>query len=623
MPLTGPRIRAGGPVQEFHCVLRIPRARARAAPCRRGPGLHRAHARPGRGDPLVLEGRDVLAGAQTGTGKTAAFVLPILQRLQASTPGAPTATPAEAPAVDPRDRRPQRDRRDAGRPAVRCLILTPTRELAIQVEESVRTYSAQRPIRSTVIYGGVGFDGQLRALRAGPAIVVATPGRLLDHVGQGTIDLSRVEVLVLDEADRMLDMGFIRDIRKIIGLLPPRRQNLLFSATFSDDIRRLADGILDRPAQVQVTPRNTTVELVRQVVLPVDRERKRELLTQLITSGRIDQALVFTRTKHGASRLAEQLERDGIPAAAIHGNKSQPQRNRALADFKSGRVAILVATDLAARGIDIDALPHVVNYELPMAPEDYLHRIGRTARAGMDGDAVSLVCVDESKLLWQIEALLRTKIAVEVIEGFAPDRSIRPQPILLRSAGGAPGRSSQPGRGGPGRGGAGRGGFAPARRPDQRPAQRPAYPAAPGQFQANVSPRGGQAHPAGPRPGHPAAGPRQGHAAPAPRQGHPAAGPRQPYPQTGPRQPYSAGPRAGHQGSGGPRGGQPRRPGQSIGAFNPSAGRPAGRPGRPGRPNYPGSGPRPFNALPGERLARHGAQRPDGHGGRRPDDRDR
>ena len=435
--------------------------------------------------PLVLEGRDVLAGAQTGTGKTAAFVLPILQRLHASAPGGSTAPrdagpgrPAEAPAVDPRDRRPQRDRRDAGRPAVRCLILTPTRELAIQVEESVRTYGAQRPIRSTVIYGGVGFEGQLRALRAGPGIVVATPGRLLDHVGQGTIDLSRVEILVLDEADRMLDMGFIRDIRKILGLLPPRRQNLLFSATFSDDIRRLADGILDRPAQVQVTPRNTTVELVRQVVHPVDRERKRELLTELITSGRIDQALVFTRTKHGASRLAEQLERDGIPAAAIHGNKSQPQRNRALADFKSGRVAILVATDLAARGIDIDALPHVVNYELPMAPEDYLHRIGRTARAGMDGDAVSLVCVDESKLLWQIEALLRTKIAVEVVEGFAPDRSIRPQPILLRSAAGSPGRSGQLGRGGAGRGGAGRGpagrgGFAPARRPDQRPAHPP------------------------------------------------------------------------------------------------------------------------------------------------------
>ncbi|MGZ8501259.1 MAG: DEAD/DEAH box helicase [Candidatus Limnocylindrales bacterium] len=517
--------------------------------------------------PLVLEGRDVLAGAQTGTGKTAAFVLPILQRLHASAPGgstgAPDGRPAAAPSVDPRDRRPGRDRRDASRPAVRCLILTPTRELAIQVEESVRTYGAQRPIRSTIIYGGVGFEGQLRALRAGPGIVVATPGRLLDHVGQGTIDLSRVEILVLDEADRMLDMGFIRDIRKIIGLLPPRRQNLLFSATFSDDIRRLADGILDRPAQVQVTPRNTTVELVRQVVLPVDRERKRELLTELITSGRIDQALVFTRTKHGASRLAEQLERDGIPAAAIHGNKSQPQRNRALADFKAGRVAILVATDIAARGIDIDALPHVVNYELPMAPEDYLHRIGRTARAGMDGDAVSLVCVDESKLLWQIEALLRMKIPVEVIAGFAPDRSIRPQPILLRPAGGAPGRSGRPGQ--PSRG-----------------------------------------------------GPRLAHLGAGPRQAHPAAGARQGYP--------SAGPRGGHQAPGGPRpahGSHPRRPGQSIGAFTPPPSRPSGRPGRPGRPGHLGSGPRPLNALPGERFARGGAQRPEGHGGRRPDDRGR
>jgi ATP-dependent RNA helicase RhlE len=382
--------------------------------------------------PHVLEGRDVLAGAQTGTGKTAAFVLPILQRLNASRPGG-------APANDPRDRR------GATRPPIRCLILAPTRELALQVEESVRTYGARQPVRSTVIYGGVGFDAQVRALRTGPEIVVATPGRLLDHVGQRTVDLSRVEILVLDEADRMLDMGFIRDIRKILALLPPRRQNLLFSATFSNDIRRLADGILDRPAQVQVTPRNTTVELVRQVVHPVDRERKRELLSRLIRSGRIDQALVFTRTKHGADRLAHQLGRDGIAAAAIHGNRSQSQRVRALSDFKAGRVAILVATDIAARGIDIDALPHVVNFELPMVPEDYVHRIGRTARAGMDGDAVSLVCVDESKLLWQIESLLRTKIPVEVVEGFAPDRSIRPEPIRLRTAfGPTGGRPAQP-----------------------------------------------------------------------------------------------------------------------------------------------------------------------------------
>ena len=263
--------------------------------------------------PLVLAGRDVLAGAQTGTGKTAAFVLPMLQRLHAS-----------RPASGPR--------------AIRALILTPTRELALQVEESVRTYGAQQPIRSTTIYGGVGFDPQVRALRAGPEIVVATPGRLLDHLGQRTIDLSRVEILVLDEADRMLDMGFIRDIRKILAVLPPRRQNLLFSATFSDEIRRLADGLLHDPAPVQVTPRNTPTELVTQVVHMVDRERKRELLSHLITTGRIDQALVFTRTKHGANRLAQQLERDGILATAIHGNKSQPQRVRALADFKAGPV---------------------------------------------------------------------------------------------------------------------------------------------------------------------------------------------------------------------------------------------------------------------------------------------
>ena len=331
--------------------------------------------------PLVLAGRDVLAGAQTGTGKTAAFVLPMLQRLHAS-------RPASGPRV------------------IRALILTPTRELALQVEESVRTYGAQQPIRSTTIYGGVGFDPQVRALRAGPEIVVATPGRLLDHLGQRTIDLSRVEILVLDEADRMLDMGFIRDIRKILAVLPPRRQNLLFSATFSDEIRRLADGLLHDPAPVQVTPRNTPTELVTQVVHMVDRERKRELLSHLVKTGRIDQALVFTRTKHGANRLAQQLERDGILAAAIHGNKSQPQRVRALADFKAGRFAVLVATEIAARGLDIEALPHVVNFELPMVPEDYVHRIGRTGRAGVDGDAVSLVCVDELKLLNDIERVL-------------------------------------------------------------------------------------------------------------------------------------------------------------------------------------------------------------------------
>src|SRR5947207_6390116 len=278
--------------------------------------------------PFVLGGRDLLAGAQTGTGKTAAFVLPMIQRLHAS--------------------------RRAGPRVIRALILTPTRELALQVEESVRTYGARRPIRSTTIYGGVGFDPQVRALRAGPEIVVATPGRLLDHAGQRTIDLSSVEILVLDEADRMLDMGFLPDIRRILALLPARRQNLLFSATFSDEVRRLAATFLDDPAQVQIARRNAPIELVRQVVYPVDRERKRELLSHLIRSGRIDRALVFTRTKHGANRLAEQLERDGIVATAIHGSKSQGQRIRALDDFKSGRAATLVATEIAARSVDSD-----------------------------------------------------------------------------------------------------------------------------------------------------------------------------------------------------------------------------------------------------------------------------
>jgi ATP-dependent RNA helicase RhlE len=423
--------------------------------------------------PFVLAGRDVLAGAQTGTGKTAAFVLPMLQRLHGSRPaGGPQSW-------DPRGRPDRRD--SATRLPVRALILTPTRELALQIEQSVRTYGAQRPIRSTTIYGGVGFDPQVRALRAGPEIVVATPGRLLDHLGQRTLDLSRVEILVLDEADRMLDMGFIRDIRKILALLPPRRQNLLFSATFSDEIRRLSEGILHDPAQVQVTPRNQAAELVSQVVHPVDRERKRELLSHLIRTGRIGQALVFTRTKHGASRLAEQLERDGIAATAIHGNKSQPQRIRALADFKAGRATILVATDIAARGIDIDSLPHVVNYEMPMVAGDYIHRIGRTGRAGTEGVAVSLICVDEGKLLWEVESLLRKKIPSEVVEGFEPDRSIRPEPILLRSAGG--GRPSQPGR---------QGGFA---RPGHA---RPAQPVRPSQVT-----RSGQPSRSGPamRPG--------------------------------------------------------------------------------------------------------------------------
>jgi ATP-dependent RNA helicase RhlE len=383
------------------------------------PDLLRAVARQGYTEPtpvqreaipLVLAGRDLLAGAQTGTGKTAAFVLPILQHLS---------------------QRPARDQR------IRVLILAPTRELAIQVEQSVRTYSGGTA-RSTTIYGGVGYGAQVSALRRGAEIVVATPGRLLDHTRQGTIDLRSVEILVLDEADRMLDMGFIRDIRQVIELLPAQRQNLLFSATFSRDIRALATGLLDQPASVQVTPENTAVDLVEQVIHPVDRERKRELLTHLVRTRVIDQALVFTRTKHGANKLAEQLNRDGIATSAIHGNKSQPQRVRALADFKAGRVLLLVATEVAARGLDIEALPHVVNFELPMVPSDYLHRIGRTGRAGITGTAVSLVCVDEAPLLRDIERLLGGPIASEVVEGFAPNRMIPAEPIRLRSGGGRP-----------------------------------------------------------------------------------------------------------------------------------------------------------------------------------------
>jgi ATP-dependent RNA helicase RhlE len=358
--------------------------------------------------PLVLAGRDLMAGAQTGTGKTAAFVLPMLQRLNATRPD--------------------------GRRAVRALILEPTRELALQVEESVRVYGRHRPVRSIAIYGGVSFGPQERSLRNnGPEIVVATPGRLLDHVQQRTIDLSGVEVLVLDEADRMLDMGFIRDIRRILALLPRDRQNLLFSATSSNEIRQLANGLLDRPASVQVAAQNSAIELVRQVVHPVDRERKRELLSHLVRHHIIEQALVFTRTKHGANRLAEQLQHDGIATAAIHGNKSQPQRVRALNDFKAGRTTLLIATEVAARGLDIDALPHVVNFELPMVPTDYVHRIGRTGRAGMVGTAVSLVCVDEHVMLRDIERMLGHAIPTEIVEGFEPNRAIRPEPIRLRS----------------------------------------------------------------------------------------------------------------------------------------------------------------------------------------------
>jgi ATP-dependent RNA helicase RhlE len=363
--------------------------------------------------PAVLNGGDLLAGAQTGTGKTAGFALPILQRLT-------TMPPPAGP---------------AGRRVIRALILTPTRELAAQVEESVRAYGKYLKLKSTVMFGGVGINPQIDALKRGVDIVVATPGRLLDHMGQKTIDLSHIEILVLDEADRMLDMGFIHDIKRVLAKLPPKRQNLLFSATFSDEIKTLADSLLDSPALIEVARRNTTAETVAQKIHPVDRERKRELLTHLIKRHNWFQVLVFTRTKHGANRLAEQLGKDGISALAIHGNKSQSARTRALAEFKDATLQVLVATDIAARGIDIDQLPHVVNFDLPNVPEDYVHRIGRTGRAGATGEALSLVCVDELQLLKDIEKLIKRAIPQEVIAGFEPDPNARPEPIQRRGQG--------------------------------------------------------------------------------------------------------------------------------------------------------------------------------------------
>ncbi|NGX14924.1 DEAD/DEAH box helicase [Wenzhouxiangella sp. XN24] len=366
--------------------------------------------------PVILQGRDVLAGAQTGTGKTAGFTLPMLQHL--------SARPVE------------------GRRRIRTLVLVPTRELAAQVAASVDTYGRHLPqLRCAVVFGGVSINPQIATLRRGVDILVATPGRLLDHAQQRTVDLSSVEILVLDEADRMLDMGFIRDIRRVLAMLPKRRQNLLFSATCSDEIRSLANGLLDNPVEIEVARRNITAELVTQVVHPVDRARKRELLSHLMSTGDWRQVLVFTRTKHGANRLATQLEHDGISAAAIHGNKSQAARTKALADFKAGKVRTLVATEVAARGLDIDQLPHVVNFELPHVSEDYVHRIGRTGRAGSEGEAVSLVCVDERRLLADIERLLKRNIPQRMIAGFEPDPSIRPEPIETGRRGAPPAKN--------------------------------------------------------------------------------------------------------------------------------------------------------------------------------------
>ena len=362
--------------------------------------------------PLVLAGRDVLAAAQTGTGKTAAFVLPILDRLR------PHANTSFSPARHP----------------VRALILVPTRELAMQVDESVSTYGRTVALRHGVVYGGIPIEPQMQKLRAGVEILVATPGRLLDHVGQRTANLGQVEILVLDEADRMLDMGFLPDIRRILELLPARRQNLMFSATFSDDIRRLAATILRDPATVEVAPRNTAAEGVRQLVYPVDAQRKEALLAHLIRKHDLRQVLVFTRTKLAASRLAAILDREGLDAVAIHSYRTQPERTKALEGFKEGTVRVLVATDVAARGLDIEELPHVVNFELPWNPQDYIHRIGRTGRAGLSGDAISLVSIEEADLLRGVQRLLRRAIPWTVEDGFVPDRDVEARPLTPRGA---------------------------------------------------------------------------------------------------------------------------------------------------------------------------------------------
>ena len=359
--------------------------------------------------PAVLEGHDLLAGAQTGTGKTAAFTLPVLHKLSMNR------------SVTNR----------FGVYGVRALVLTPTRELAAQVEESVRTYGKYLQLTSTVIFGGVGMNPQIDRIQRGVDILVATPGRLLDLQQQGHLDLSTVQILVLDEADRMLDMGFIHDVKKVLALLPAQKQSLLFSATFSDEIRELANGLLHSPQSIQVTPRNTTVQRIAQTIHPVGRSKKKDLLVHVIQQHNWSQVLVFTRTKFGANRVADYLESQGISAMALHGNKSQTARTQALASFKTGELRALVATDIAARGIDIEELPHVVNYDIPNIPEDYVHRIGRTGRAGAEGQAVSFVSLDEEGFMQEIERFTKQNIPVVPVEGFGPEPDERAEPIAM------------------------------------------------------------------------------------------------------------------------------------------------------------------------------------------------
>jgi ATP-dependent RNA helicase RhlE len=377
--------------------------------------------------PAVLAGGDLLAGAQTGTGKTAGFVLPMLQRLS----GRPSPYGASS------------------RKPLRALILAPTRELATQVDAFIKTYGKHLKLTSMALIGGVGFGPQTAQLRRGVDILVATPGRLLDHHAQGHIDFSRVEIFVLDEADRMLDMGFMPDVRRVLAVLPKQRQNLLFSATFSDEIKTLAEKLLNRPRTIQVTPPNSTVDAITQRLHPVNREDKSKLLAWLVSHHRWRQVLVFTRTKHGADKLVRSLHSDGIRAVAMHGDKTQSARTHALAQFKAGAVEVMVATDIAARGIDIDQLPHVVNYDLPNVPGDYIHRIGRTGRAGAEGEAISLVCVDEHAFLRDIERLIKRSIPRHVVPGFEPDPNAVAQKVFAQR--GRPNGNAQPHARGQGR----------------------------------------------------------------------------------------------------------------------------------------------------------------------------